>query len=129
MMRYKDISGKEIVDVKEGARLGVLGQTDLEIDVRTGQIKSFIIPNYKWFGLKKEGEETRIHWNDVKKIGEDMIMIETERSEEHTSELQSRGHLVCRLLLEKKKKIKAAKLQAESGHEIQQHRQRRQMQR
>src|SRR5690625_6202239 len=26
------------------------------------------------------------------------------RSEEHTSELQSRGHLVCRLLLEKKKK-------------------------
>src|SRR5207253_11223149 len=29
-----------------------------------------------------------------------------ERSEEHTSELQSRGHLVCRLLLEKKKKTK-----------------------
>src|SRR5690625_5717568 len=26
-----------------------------------------------------------------------------EKSEEHTSELQSRGHLVCRLLLEKKK--------------------------
>src|SRR5207253_8019901 len=30
----------------------------------------------------------------------------TTRSEEHTSELQSRGHLVCRLLLEKKKKKK-----------------------
>src|SRR6266702_6338674 len=30
------------------------------------------------------------------------------RSEEHTSELQSRGHLVCRLLLEKKK-IKIAR--------------------
>src|SRR5437660_2172926 len=30
----------------------------------------------------------------------------TRRSEEHTSELQSRGHLVCRLLLEKKKKKK-----------------------
>src|SRR3989304_3813914 len=29
------------------------------------------------------------------------------RSEEHTSELQSRLHLVCRLLLEKKKKISA----------------------
>src|SRR5207253_11096971 len=27
------------------------------------------------------------------------------RSEEHTSELQSRGHLVCRLLLEKKKRM------------------------
>src|SRR3989442_10602154 len=30
--------------------------------------------------------------------------FETLRSEEHTSELQSRPHLVCRLLLEKKKK-------------------------
>src|SRR5690625_5720925 len=29
---------------------------------------------------------------------------DAERSEEHTSELQSRGHLVCRLLLEKKKR-------------------------
>src|SRR5690625_6410609 len=28
------------------------------------------------------------------------------RSEEHTSELQSRGHIVCRLLLEKKNKLK-----------------------
>src|SRR5439155_18169618 len=31
------------------------------------------------------------------------IMGQPPRSEEHTSELQSRGHLVCRLLLEKKK--------------------------
>src|SRR5690625_6220107 len=32
------------------------------------------------------------------------VMIQVAwRSEEHTSELQSRGHLVCRLLLEKKK--------------------------
>src|SRR5439155_8352110 len=31
------------------------------------------------------------------------------RSEEHTSELQSRGHLVCRLLLEKKKTIQRSK--------------------
>src|SRR5690625_6829587 len=31
------------------------------------------------------------------------------RSEEHTSELQSRGHLVCRLLLEKKKEMEKAK--------------------
>src|SRR5258707_10838120 len=30
----------------------------------------------------------------------------TQRSEEHTSELQSRQYLVCRLLLEKKKKSK-----------------------
>src|SRR5687768_18171762 len=33
-------------------------------------------------------------------------LIHISRSEEHTSELQSRLHLVCRLLLEKKKKKK-----------------------
>src|SRR3989442_14750797 len=35
----------------------------------------------------------------------DARAIEQQRSEEHTSELQSRPHLVCRLLLEKKKKF------------------------
>src|SRR5437870_7359353 len=35
-------------------------------------------------------------------LGTDNVMMAAVRSEEHTSELQSRGHLVCRLLLEKK---------------------------
>src|SRR5258708_28835767 len=33
------------------------------------------------------------------------VRVEQPRSEEHTSELQSPDHLVCRLLLEKKKKV------------------------
>src|SRR5690625_6897606 len=37
-------------------------------------------------------------------LPDDAARLDVEaRSEEHTSELQSRGHLVCRLLLEKKK--------------------------
>src|SRR5256884_3355651 len=36
----------------------------------------------------------------------EVAMVHHMRSEEHTSELQSRLHLVCRLLLEKKKKNK-----------------------
>src|SRR5687768_17980462 len=35
----------------------------------------------------------------------ELVRLKQLRSEEHTSELQSRLHLVCRLLLEKKKKI------------------------
>src|SRR2546422_6926338 len=38
------------------------------------------------------------------------------RSEEHTSELQSRLHLVCRLLLEKKKKSAHTNATAEDDH-------------
>lgn len=78
-MRFKELGDKEIINVNEGTRLGVLGQTDLEIDVESGQIVSFIVSNYKWFGLVKEGDETKIHWDSIKKIGEDMIMIETDR--------------------------------------------------
>src|SRR5947209_9441306 len=37
-------------------------------------------------------------------------LLPQERSEEHTSELQSRQYLVCRLLLEKKKKITHGRL-------------------
>src|SRR2546422_10375679 len=39
-----------------------------------------------------------------KSVASAMWGVEATRSEEHTSELQSRLHLVCRLLLEKKKK-------------------------
>src|SRR5690625_2205353 len=53
-----------------------------------------IVSNIKSFSLK-EGASTISH-----QLARNLYL----RSEEHTSELQSRGHLVCRLLLEKKKK-------------------------
>src|SRR5690625_315255 len=43
----------------------------------------------------------RLQWNDVR-VCTILLPSMPSRSEEHTSELQSRGHLVCRLLLEKK---------------------------
>src|SRR6266508_5626982 len=46
------------------------------------------------------GRATRL----LRFLGDLPKVYEGTRSEEHTSELQSRGHLVCRLLLEKKKK-------------------------
>src|SRR3989442_9167347 len=39
-------------------------------------------------------------------VAKTLEALPDDRSEEHTSELQSRPHLVCRLLLEKKKKNK-----------------------
>src|SRR5260370_27506617 len=42
--------------------------------------------------------------NNLNKALEGQAELQTKRSEEHTSELQSHLNLVCRLLLEKKKK-------------------------
>src|SRR3989442_15780516 len=41
------------------------------------------------------------------------LISKTKRSEEHTSELQSRPHLVCRLLLEKKKRASGIPVELE----------------
>src|SRR5690625_1508966 len=51
----------------------------------------------EWFGGKNLTESV------YKQIAKETVQPFL-RSEEHTSELQSRGHLVCRLLLEKKKR-------------------------
>src|SRR2546429_1140211 len=48
------------------------------------------------------GEETDVSFAPYKTLLE-VLREDLGRSEEHTSELQSRLHLVCRLLLEKKK--------------------------
>src|SRR3712207_8411979 len=50
--------------------------------------------------LVRDGDPIRL---DVPRRRLDLLVDEAERSEEHTSELQSRQYLVCRLLLEKKK--------------------------
>src|SRR3989442_8886553 len=55
-------------------------------------------------GLIKEGDRVAV-LTDI--LGTEDNLGDM-RSEEHTSELQSRPHLVCRLLLEKKKKTKSA---------------------
>src|SRR5437870_8073011 len=78
--------------------------------------KEALFPHVRAAAGHSLGEFTAYHAADaislpgaarlVRRRGE--LMFETGtarpgRSEEHTSELQSRGHLVCRLLLEKKK--------------------------
>src|SRR2546426_1581535 len=58
--------------------------------------------------LARAGEEAvlfrRVEIRDEEK-GETIVFLTNLRSEEHTSELQSPCNLVCRLLLEKKKRI------------------------
>src|SRR5690625_2410650 len=83
----------------------------------TGQVNEVFDQITKYLGMINEGfstyealaQESEKNATDIGNSTTDLsAMIEQatasfeERSEEHTSELQSRGHLVCRLLLEKK---------------------------
>src|SRR5690625_7119093 len=79
---------KEVNDVIEQAQLNEL----------INQLPNGLNTNVEEMGNRfSGGERQRIAFARV-------LLQDTPRSEEHTSELQSRGHLVCRLLLEKKNK-------------------------
>src|SRR5690625_2368671 len=69
------------------------------LDQHYNRVTDTCIPEEEAFRrLQKHLEDV---WKAAEEKGE--RYFPHERSEEHTSELQSRGHLVCRLLLEKKK--------------------------
>lgn len=78
-MRLSRLGGKEIVNLNDGGRLGIIADSDLVIDEKTGKILSLLVPDrrsqFKFFGDKYEVE---IPWDAIKKIGNDMIIIEIE---------------------------------------------------
>ena len=80
-MRYMEMANKEIVNITDGSRLGILGQTDLAIDQKTGKIQAIIVPHYHMFGFKQKEEMTEIKWRQVKKVGKDLILVEFSNQE------------------------------------------------
>src|SRR5690625_6999364 len=70
---------------------------DLIGHVNEGETYPLTDEDGDWFAISYENQ---IGWVSSEYASK---TDQTDRSEEHTSELQSRGHLVCRLLLEKKK--------------------------
>src|SRR3712207_8011579 len=71
--------------------------------------ENFVSPNFQ---VRKPVIATKQNRRDLKRRSTARSGVEDQtRSEEHTSELQSRQYLVCRLLLEKKKNVSPTKRQ------------------
>src|SRR5207253_5820057 len=86
--RYAGIGDVIIASVKKAIPGG---------EVKPGDVVRGVIVRCRKGTRRDDGSYVRFDRNAL-------VLIDNEqRSEEHTSELQSRGHLVCRLLLEKKK--------------------------
>src|SRR5690625_6997790 len=80
-------------------------------------VRSRAWPARPWPGDGQPVQQRAEHWGVPALAGpaqdhqgqavavDELMDLGRERSEEHTSELQSRGHLVCRLLLEKKNEL------------------------
>ncbi len=80
-MRLGELAGKEIININDGARLGVIGETDLAIDDETGQIMSIMLPRKgNLLSIFAEKQELIIPWELIKKIGFEVIIIELDQT-------------------------------------------------
>jgi len=75
-MRFSEFNGKEIIDLNNGERIGIIGHTDLIIHPETGKIEGLILPKGTFSRLGKNKEEIYISWKAIRKIGSEMIIVE-----------------------------------------------------
>ena len=74
-MRISELQTKRIISVVTGKNIGTIIDAEIRED---GKIDSFIIEQNKGlFTLNREGE-SKILWEDITKIGEDVILVKKE---------------------------------------------------
>jgi len=89
-MRLFELTGKEIVNLTNGARLGVVGESDLAVDTETGRICSIILPRKgNLLNFWVDRQNLIIPWEAVRRIGKEVIIVEIDQAN-----LNFRRHLV-----------------------------------
>ena len=80
-MRLSELEGKEIVNIYDGTRLGVVGESDLIIDIRSGKVQSIILPNRgNMLSFWVDKQQMIIPWDSIKKIGAEVIVVELDQT-------------------------------------------------
>lgn len=74
MIRISEFQVKDVVNISDGRKLGNI--SDIEINLDTGKIVSIIISaSGKLLGFFGKEDEVVIPWNQIIKIGEDVILV------------------------------------------------------
>src|SRR5690625_6398872 len=88
------LGGHQVMAAEHRQVLGQMGGLEADLGLEPGDV------HLGGGGEQLEDADADRMSEPLEEVGLDLVQG---RSEEHTSELQSRGHLVCRLLIEKKK--------------------------
>jgi len=84
-MKLSNLAGKEIINLYDGARLGMIGESELLIDIESGKVESIIVPtNGTLINLFNRQKELIIPWRAIKKVGNEVIIVELEEAEENS---------------------------------------------
>ncbi|MDR3563560.1 MAG: YlmC/YmxH family sporulation protein [Negativicutes bacterium] len=76
-MRLSDLTGKEVINLGDGARLGFIEECDLVFEGQSGRINALIVPKRGWLSsILSEGRTSTIPWDTIKRIGEEVIIVD-----------------------------------------------------
>ncbi len=71
-MRLSELQEKDIINLNDGRKLGKI----IDVTVDNGKIYNFIIePKRTFFSFIRKSEEISVRWDDISKIGADVILI------------------------------------------------------
>ncbi len=87
-MRFSELGGKEIISIDEGARLGIIDDTDLVVDTETGQIRSLLVRNRGSFFKKRT---LVLGWSGIEKIGHDFVIVNLSDMDREAEALRRSG--------------------------------------
>lgn len=75
MIKISELKQREVINVNDGRRLGIV--YDVEIDMEQGKIDAIVLPGTgRVLGLFSKESDIVINWDDIKKIGADVILID-----------------------------------------------------
>ncbi len=76
-MRLSDLSGKEVINLSDGSRLGLIEQCELIFDYKSGCIDTILVPNRNsMFSFFNESRPITIPWQAIKRIGDEVIIVD-----------------------------------------------------
>ena len=74
MFRASDFKYKEVVNLSDGEKLGCV--YDMEIDTENGSITKLIVPGKTKNTFFSKNPGTKIPWEAIHKIGDDIILVD-----------------------------------------------------
>ncbi len=79
-VKLSELIGKDIVNIQNGGRLGTVADSDLVIELETGEIQSIMLPSRSGFLGFLDRNNFTIPWSCVKKIGNEVIIVDLDET-------------------------------------------------
>ena len=75
MIKISDLRNRDVINVVDGKRLGVI--CDLDLDLENGRITALIVPGAsRFFSMFGGNRDFVIPWENIVKIGVDTILVD-----------------------------------------------------